>query len=226
MLEHAFQDVVGRRATLEERPEGVAFLKAALDLYHLSRMTYLALNIPNSRSGRHFVHALYSDRSVRHCVTSTPVETPRSSWHVAGGAGAVSLSGDTIAANGRAWTTALRTTLGEKAYVAASFADDDSALADERAFRMRELEVLGNYFHSHVLRMNGNKADDSLLVTARELDCLRWTAAGKTAWEASVILGISERTVRFHLNSAREKLNCATTAQAIAHAVANGLIAV
>jgi hypothetical protein len=27
-----------------------------------------------------------------------------------------------------------------------------------------------------------------------KLDCLKWTAAGKTAWEASVILGISQRT--------------------------------
>ena len=88
--------------------------------------------------------------------------------------------------------------------------------------------VLGNYFHSHVLRINGHDCDDNILLSARELaclnaitvekkgreinlsarelDCLQWTAAGKTAWEASVILGISERTVRFHLNAAREKL--------------------
>jgi DNA-binding CsgD family transcriptional regulator len=39
-------------------------------------------------------------------------------------------------------------------------------------------------------------------------------------------LGISERTVRFHLNSAREKLNCTTTTQAVAKAVAQQLIAV
>ena len=58
----------------------------------------------------------------------------------------------------------------------------------------------------------------------RELDCLKWIAAGKTAWEASVILGISERTVRFHLNGAREKLNCMTTTQAVAKAVSQQLI--
>ena len=49
-------------------------------------------------------------------------------------------------------------------------------------------------------------------------------AAGKTAWEASVILGISERTVRFHLNAAREKLDCATTTQAVAKAITQHLI--
>ena len=63
-----------------------------------------------------------------------------------------------------------------------------------------------------------------LLISARELDCLKWTAAGKTALEASIILGISERTVRFHLNAAREKLDCVTTTQAVAKAIANQLI--
>jgi DNA-binding CsgD family transcriptional regulator len=89
---------------------------------------------------------------------------------------------------------------------------------------VRELRVLANYFHNHVLRINGHDSDDELLISARELDCLKWTAAGKTAWEASVILGISERTVRYHLNAAREKLECATTIQAVAKAVANQLI--
>jgi DNA-binding CsgD family transcriptional regulator len=46
----------------------------------------------------------------------------------------------------------------------------------------------------------------------------------KTVWEASVILGISERTVRFHLNAAREKLDCATTTQAVAKAITQHLI--
>ena len=62
--------------------------------------------------------------------------------------------------------------------------------------------MLANYFHSHVLRINGHNSEHGILMSARELDCLKWTAAGKTAWEASVILGISERTVRFHLNTA------------------------
>jgi DNA-binding CsgD family transcriptional regulator len=66
----------------------------------------------------------------------------------------------------------------------------------------------------NVLRIYGKGTADHMMVSARELDCLKWNAAGKTAWEASVILGISERTVRFHLNIAR--LNCATTTQAVA----------
>jgi DNA-binding CsgD family transcriptional regulator len=88
----------------------------------------------------------------------------------------------------------------------------------------REIRVLASYFHQHILRIYGHDADKGILVSARELDCLKWVADGKTAWEASVILGISERTVRFHLNAAREKLNCMTTTQAVAKAVSQRLI--
>ena len=88
----------------------------------------------------------------------------------------------------------------------------------------RECRILANYFHGHVLRMHGHDTEQDILVSARELDCLKWTAAGKTALEASIILGISERTVRFHLNAAREKLGCVTTTQAVAKAIANQLI--
>ncbi len=77
-----------------------------------------------------------------------------------------------------------------------------------------------------MMRHNGIDASNAVAVSARELDCLRWVAAGKSAWEAGVILGISERMVRFHLNSARGKLNCTTTTQAVAQVVAQKLIAV
>jgi DNA-binding CsgD family transcriptional regulator len=94
----------------------------------------------------------------------------------------------------------------------------------EKSAILREVRILADYLHSHVLRTNGHDANRELLVSARELDCLRWTAAGKSAWEASVILGISERTVRFHLNAAREKLDCTTTTQAVAKAISHRLI--
>lgn len=88
---------------------------------------------------------------------------------------------------------------------------------------MAEIPVL-DYLRRGVSRLAGRDVDEQLVVSARELDCLKWAAAGKTAWEASKILGITERTVRFHLNTAREKLNCTTTTQAVAKAVSHGLI--
>lgn len=45
----------------------------------------------------------------------------------------------------------------------------------------------------------------SLQLTGRELQCIAWAAASKTSWEISKILGISERTVNFHIQNSLQK---------------------
>jgi DNA-binding CsgD family transcriptional regulator len=52
------------------------------------------------------------------------------------------------------------------------------------------------------------------LLTPREVQALRWTFEGKTAWEVGKILGITERTAVFHVNNAMHKLGCVTKHQA------------
>jgi LuxR family transcriptional regulator, quorum-sensing system regulator BjaR1 len=59
-------------------------------------------------------------------------------------------------------------------------------------------------------------------LTVRERDCMGFVAAGKTDWEISVILGVSERTVRFHVENARGKLGAVNRTQAVAKLVARG----
>lgn len=61
-------------------------------------------------------------------------------------------------------------------------------------------------------------------LTPRELETLRWTMEGKTAWEVGALLGISERTVVFHANNAMHKLGSATKQQAVLKALRLGLI--
>ena len=56
-------------------------------------------------------------------------------------------------------------------------------------------------------------------LTPREIDCLLWSAEGKTDWEISRILGISRSTVLKHMASAREKLGAMNKAHAIAIAM-------
>lgn len=58
--------------------------------------------------------------------------------------------------------------------------------------------------------------DDTLSLTARERDALSWVAEGKSDWEIAVILGLSETTVRFHVDNARKKLGAVNRAQAVA----------
>lgn len=61
-------------------------------------------------------------------------------------------------------------------------------------------------------------------LTAREREVLRWTAAGKTADEVGAILGISERTVTFHITSSLVKLNVVNKTQAVAKALLLNLL--
>lgn len=61
-------------------------------------------------------------------------------------------------------------------------------------------------------------------ITGREADCLLWTARGKSAWEAAVILGVSERTVNFHIENARRKLDAQSKTQAVVRAIMLNLI--
>lgn len=55
----------------------------------------------------------------------------------------------------------------------------------------------------------------SLYLSRREVQCLQWLAAGKTFSEAAIILDIAERTLRFHVNNAKQKLGVSTTMQAV-----------
>lgn len=53
-------------------------------------------------------------------------------------------------------------------------------------------------------------------LTSREIDVLFWTAEGKSTWDISRILGISEATVNFHINSAKRKLGVHSKPHAVA----------
>jgi len=65
---------------------------------------------------------------------------------------------------------------------------------------------------------------DRPALTARELEALRWTMEGKTAWEVGAILGITERTAVLHVNNAMHKLDCTSKHQAVLRALRLGLI--
>lgn len=56
-------------------------------------------------------------------------------------------------------------------------------------------------------------------LTIREREVLRWTAMGKTSDEIGIILGISARTVNFHVTTILEKLEAVNKTQAVAKAV-------
>jgi len=55
-------------------------------------------------------------------------------------------------------------------------------------------------------------------LTAREIECLRWSAAGKSSEEIAIILSISSHTVISYLKSAMRKLEAVNRMQAVARA--------
>jgi DNA-binding CsgD family transcriptional regulator len=213
MLDSLHTYLVGHCSLVAKRSEGAAFLRAAKDLYGLIGLKYACINLPEGERSRYFTHCVYSDVSVQQFRSKEAICLQQN------GGGLASLQPSEQEAT--CATLSLNKRQGETAFFAVTF---PTTLDGSGGAMLRECRILANYFHGHVLRMNGHDAQQQLLVSAKELDCLKWTAAGKTALEASIILGISERTVRFHLNAAREKLDCVTTTQAVAKAIAHHLI--
>lgn len=65
---------------------------------------------------------------------------------------------------------------------------------------------------------------EKIHITRREIEVLQWLQQGKSSWEISKILGLSERTVNFHIYNVREKIQAVNRPQMITIALRLGLI--
>lgn len=70
------------------------------------------------------------------------------------------------------------------------------------------------------------KDEPIVLLTSREKEVIKWSAAGKTSWEIAAILSCSESTINFHFNNVRGKFNVGSRRQAIIKAIQNKLVAI
>lgn len=230
-LDVIFRQALPNNATLQTRSEGPAFLNVARNLYGFSRIDYLTLNVPVKGWKTKFMHGWHAHDAISQCMSDTSAAhdvVTSLDWPALKAGDGVPLSAwaktDALPEDQAGVVFALRALHSEIALAAVTWTKSGGDETGKGETAVRDLRLLMNYFHSQLLRINGVDTESELLMSARELDCLSWTAAGKTAWEASIILGISERTVRFHLNVAREKLKCATTTQAVAKAISHQLI--
>lgn len=71
---------------------------------------------------------------------------------------------------------------------------------------------------------DGDPGAAAPILTAREMECLAALVQGHSDREISALLGISEPTIRFHLNNAREKLGAISRTHLAALAIAQGYI--
>lgn len=89
-----------------------------------------------------------------------------------------------------------------------------------------DLQLFAVHAQDAALRILTPPSPDPSLpsLTPRELETLRWTMEGKTAWEVGAMLGITERTAALHVNNATHKLGCINKHQAVLKALRLGLI--
>lgn len=78
--------------------------------------------------------------------------------------------------------------------------------------------------HQSVLSTVRPAATASSALTSREMECLRQAALGRTVAETGKALGITSRTVEFHLKNVTEKLGATNKIHAVAIAVSHGLV--
>lgn len=95
------------------------------------------------------------------------------------------------------------------------FRDTDLSPDDTMA-----IQLAGLMLTERLMTFAAPAGDDEVRLTDRERDALAWVAEGKSDWEISVILGLSETTVRFHVDNGRRKLGAVNRAQAVARLAA------
>ena len=67
-------------------------------------------------------------------------------------------------------------------------------------------------------------AEDSTLLTDRELEILKELIKGKTYYSIAMTLNISKDTVRFHIKKIYKKLHVHSQAEAVAKAIKKGYV--
>jgi len=87
-------------------------------------------------------------------------------------------------------------------------------------FGERQKEIMDAFIphlHQALVRIYRQlKTDIQPHLTEREMEMVRWIKDGKTNWEISMILNISERTVKFHIDNIKNKLGAVSKFHAVA----------
>ena len=97
--------------------------------------------------------------------------------------------------------------------------------ADDFVTKPIDFDVLSLIIKARLARVARNDIwSQAIVLTEREIDTLTWSARGKTSSEIAMIIGLTKRTVDFHIENARRKLDVATRTEAVVKAASGGLI--
>jgi DNA-binding NarL/FixJ family response regulator len=97
--------------------------------------------------------------------------------------------------------------------------------ADDYVAKPIDFEILATIIEARLGKGLRNEAwSRHVALNDRELECLLWSGRGKTSPEIATIVGLSKRTVNFHIENACRKLNVSTRTEAVVKATAGRLI--
>ncbi|QLL60762.1 LuxR family transcriptional regulator [Sinorhizobium mexicanum] len=87
-----------------------------------------------------------------------------------------------------------------------------------------ELQMIAIHVYNRLAEIGSVWKNTNTALSEREIQCLSWTAAGKTSAEIAGILGLSEHTVNHYLNHVTKKLDAVNRTQAVVKAMKKGYI--
>jgi len=97
--------------------------------------------------------------------------------------------------------------------------------ADDYVTKPIDFEILGAIIRARLARVARPALWAArITLSDREIETLTWVARGKTSAEIAQILGLSKRTVDFHVENARTKLSATTRIEAAVKAATGRLI--
>jgi DNA-binding CsgD family transcriptional regulator len=248
VLDKLFREVFSDHDSLNIADSGDEFLRVSCKLFGVDNLAYLGVNLPVRNVQNYYVHNTYSkdwamryetqnyvgiDPIVRRGMTSMlPID-----WKGLDAIGRQQRDffGESkeFGVGQQGLTFPVHGTHGETAVFSVSASLNDKDWQNFRRVHLKDMRIIAEFFHQRVLnslmdqqqnQQTGLQLAPIQTLTLRELECLHWSAEGKTYEDIAAIMKITPRTVRFFLENSRSKLGSLNTTHAVVTAMARGLI--
>lgn len=229
-LEEIYDLLISEFEDEEADPE--TLLRKICDLYNLASAAYFGINVLRSTAADPLLVVTYSSDWVNHYRRSNYVildPVIRSgfsgvlptewSGHDYCGAGFRKFFGEAsdfgIGYNGL--TIPVRGRSGDRALFTITANGSPEKWQRDLKYLKRDFQMFAYLLHQMITR-RGHTEPTTVKLAPREVECLKWKATGKTDWETSMIMGISEKTVRFYVNLILSKLGAVNMTHAVTRA--------
>lgn len=236
-------DFVDRIRTIADLDQLRLLFEAFAAEYGFTKFAYLGLHLPDGDAGKpvlitsyptgwtdHYMdrHYYAVDPVVLHGARSVLPFTWGTSDMVSQLQGKQKLLFDEAGEFGirRGFTVPIHGHGGEFAGLTIAGDEADKPFLEKVRRFQHHLHVIALHYHAQVGKVlrDGRAVPEVVQLSGREGECLLWMSKGKSAWEVSMILGISRNTVLYHLKNAKRKLGVYTKNQAVVKAILLRLI--